>query len=186
MAQVNELGIRRYTIILLDSETRGQAETVYLGLLKSNIDKHAPITIFNIDTFRPGFKYPIEFDVSEIDGYLETFIGGGENWSNIKPVDDKSNKVLLTAEKRQISKYCCTGLYYWKEAIMFIEVFNIILQRPKELDENSEYFIAPMYNYLITAGSDVRFSVISRDELVLCGTPDEYNLFLKSKSNPTL
>lgn len=72
------LGIENFEIIILESPTKGQAETVFLGLNRSQIRDDEPITIFNIDTFRPSFKFPEK--IIELDGYLEVFEGEGANW----------------------------------------------------------------------------------------------------------
>ncbi|EEU7339075.1 capsular biosynthesis protein, partial [Campylobacter jejuni] len=37
-----------------------------------------------------------------------------------------------------------------------------------------ELYIAPMYNYLIKKGLLIKYHKISLDEIVFCGTPDEY------------
>jgi hypothetical protein len=176
--QCKELGIERYQIIMLDQSTRGQAETLYLGLQKANVNEDESLIIFNIDTFRPGFVYPSEFDDSDIDGYLETFIGSGSNWSNVLPVVDGSNKVKLTAEKQEISQYCCTGLYYWRRSSDFCLIFESYQSLSKT--QGGEFYIAPMYNELISQGKDVRFTIIPDKDVIFCGVPDEYESFLKS------
>lgn len=174
-----QLGIKRFEVITLDAPTRGQAETVYLGLKVAKAAADTPITIFNIDTFRPGFGYPDTFNKDEVDGYLETFIGSGKNWSNVLPIADGSTKVSLTAEKREISQYCCTGLYYFKTAESFNTIFEQDLQQDVTQMQGGEFYIAPMYNKLIAQGLDIRFSVIQSDEVIFCGVPDEYYDFLK-------
>ncbi|MDF4350783.1 capsular biosynthesis protein, partial [Vibrio parahaemolyticus] len=73
-----ELGIKKYDICVLEKNTRGQAETVALGLAylqKISSLNEESITIFNIDTFRWGFSYP-QLSAS-CDGYLEVFKGQG-------------------------------------------------------------------------------------------------------------
>ncbi len=174
------LGIENYDIVILNSPTKGQAQTVYEGLKISDITADEPLLIFNIDTFRPGFTYPDFFDVNHIDGYLETFIGEGKNWSNILPKSEENYTVALTAEKKEISKYCCTGLYFWRYAKDFIRVFNEYQQKSLNDVDAGEYYIAPMYNNLISEGADVRYSVISCSDVVFCGVPSEYENFLCS------
>lgn len=175
-----QLGIKRFEVVILDTPTRGQAETVYLGLNAAKVAADTPITIFNIDTFRPGFDFPETFNKDEVDGYLETFIGRGKNWSNVLPVAEGSTKVLLTAEKKEISQYCCTGLYYFKAAEIFNTVFEKDMQQGVVQMQGGEFYIAPMYNKLIAQGLDIRFSVIQSKEVIFCGVPDEYFLFLNS------
>jgi NDP-sugar pyrophosphorylase family protein len=175
--KVNLMKIKNYEIAILEQPTRGQAETVFLGLNNSSI-LDEPITIFNIDTFRPNFQFPTEFDIKQVDGYLETFIGEGKNWSNVLPVEEGSNKVQLTAEKKEISHYCCTGLYYWKSSKDFCRIFEKYLKKSLEEVDAGEYYIAPMYNDLIEEGKDIRFSIINKSDVIFCGVPSEYQDFL--------
>lgn len=54
--KATQLGINQFYIAELHTETRGQAETVTLGLeelAKQGVDYQGSITVFNIDTFRP-------------------------------------------------------------------------------------------------------------------------------------
>lgn len=180
-AECERMGLKDYSIVVLDNPTRGQAETVFEGLEDACVHHDTPITIFNIDTFRPGFTFPDEFNIHEIDGYLETFVGTGKNWSNVLPKVEGGDQVSLTAEKKEISPFCCTGLYYWRKAGDFIRVFEGLRNTPLSDLDAGEFYIAPMYNQLIAEGSDVRFTVIDRDEVIFCGVPDEYEEF---KSNP--
>lgn len=175
--EVKKLGIKKYEIVSLDLATKGQAETVYNGLLQVNAKECEDILIFNIDTIRPNFSIPSDFEINEVDGYLETFIGSGKNWSNILPLNSSENKVMFVAEKKEISEYCCTGIYYWKKILDFKKSYSLM----KKDDQNnslSEYYIAPMYNFALKLGKDIRFSVIQKDEVYFCGTPVEYQKFL--------
>lgn len=176
-SECEKLGIDNYSVILLREPTSGQAETVYQGLLNANVNGDEPILIFNIDTFRPDFKLPDIFEVLEIDGYLETFIGEGPNWSNILPAPGDKYKVLLTAEKQEISEFCCTGLYYFSKSSLFKDAYSHYVDSPLEDLDAGERYIAPMYNYLISKGNDIRYSVIPKNEVVFCGVPVEYEDF---------
>ncbi len=180
--ECQKIGLNNYQIVVLNKPTRGQAETVYLGINKIKIPKDEDLLIFNIDTFRPGFKWPSkEFNPRETDGFLETFIGEGKNWSNVLPKDESLQKVKLTAEKKEISKYCCTGLYYWRYCFDYCRIFETYLSISLKEVDGGEYYIAPMYNYLIDEGKDIRYSLIEKDKVIFCGTPIEYNAFLSSK-----
>lgn len=171
------LGISFFEIVILTEPTRGQAETVYLGFLASNLPDDEPVLIFNIDTFRPNFSFPTE--LSKWDGYLEVFIGGGANWSYAKTENANSTKVIQTAEKEEISNYCSTGIYYFKNKKMFIDAFdapNIDMSKIKL----KELYVAPLYNYLIANDADVRINIIERHEVIFCGVPDEYFNYLNA------
>ncbi|MDE9554971.1 glycosyltransferase family 2 protein [Xenorhabdus bovienii] len=174
--KIKQLGIENYYIHVLKCQTRGQAETVALALknLESQ-ELNGSITIFNIDTFRPDFIFPE--NKLDADGYLEVFIGSGDNWSYVKPYD-KSELVELTAEKVPVSNLCSTGLYYFSKATDYIESFSFMSSlNPKEWAKN-ELYIAPMYNYMIKKGKKIKFNIIEREDVVFCGTPNEYYDFL--------
>ncbi|CAN8138939.1 Capsular biosynthesis protein [uncultured Thiomicrorhabdus sp.] len=174
------LGFINYKIVMLSEPTRGQAETVYLGVKNAGISDVEPLLIFNIDTFRPHFRWPLKFDVTAIDGYLETFIGEGANWSNVLPDDQSLQTAKLTAEKQEISEYCCTGLYFWRYCIDFCRIFERYQVKQNNELQAGELYIAPMYNDLIQEGKDIRYSIIDKNDVIFCGIPDEYDAFLES------
>lgn len=173
------LGITSFDVVTLQKETRGQAETVYIGLKQLEIDKSISITIFNIDTFRPNFRHPEIAKLS--DGYLEVFQGSGDNWSFVKPRAENSTEVMETAEKRPISDLCCTGLYHFAHFRDFEKAYDYWLNLPKEHWAKGELYIAPMYNYLINNHHTIHYHVIDRSEVIFCGVPSEYDDFKRMK-----
>lgn len=175
--RVIELGIKNYDIVVLNEETRGQAETVTLGLADYRNSDEA-ITIFNIDTFRPNFVYPPLNDLG--DGYLEVFRGTGDNWSFVRPINDDGTQVNLTTEKNPISDLCCTGLYHFNNIQDYFSAYDYYLLLPKEKWEKGELYVAPLYNYLIENGSEIHYNLIERGDVIFCGTPSEYDSFRKS------
>jgi hypothetical protein len=166
--QVSILGIVDFDIVVLENETRGQAETVALGLQQYRT---------NIDTFRPDFSYPELNNLG--DGYLEVFIGTGSNWSFVRPAHQDSSIINLTTEKNPISDLCCTGLYHFKHISDFFDAYEYYLHLPKEQWEKGEIYVAPLYNYLIQKGKEIHYNLIERSDVVFCGTPDEYDEFIK-------
>lgn len=173
------LGISDFEVVVLDQETRGQAETVSLGLNKTSYQ--GAITIFNIDTFRPNFKYP---DLDKIGaGYLEVFRGEGDNWSFVKSLNENSRKVIQTTEKNPISNLCCTGLYYFSSVNDYLDAYKNYLKKPESEWEKAELYVAPLYNYLIHKKKDVYYYLIDAHEVIFCGVPNEYTDFLTRKDN---
>lgn len=171
------LGLVHYEIILLNEFTRGQAETVYKGLLHLAPSVSERITIFNIDTFRKNFEFPQKISCESVDGYLETFEGQGENWSYVEPLNETQQTVRRTAEKVQISRYCCTGLYYWRNSQVYKEAYKSHFSSKNVNLVNGEYYIAPMYNSIISQGADVRYTIINKNDVIFCGVPSEYESF---------
>lgn len=175
-ARCAALGVAVARVVTLDAPTRGQAETVELGLDAASVAADEPLTIFNIDTFRPGFAFP-DFE-QPVDGFLETFVGEGNNWSFVRPATEGSDRAAETSEKRPISRFCCTGLYHFARASLFREAYYTAATLPADRLEAGELYVAPLYNALIAAGRDIRFSVVPRDEVIFCGVPAEYEALL--------
>lgn len=175
-SEIVSMGIKSYQIFVLENETRGQAETVYLAL--ESLDSHDSITIFNIDTFRPNFQYPANLD--QFDGYLEVFEGSGDNWSFIKVAQDDTNKVILTTEKNPVSNLCCTGLYYFADMQKFKSIFLEYANRPQSEWEKAELYVAPLYNLLINQDAYISYDLIDSNDVIFCGVPQEYIDFKNS------
>ena len=172
------LGINDYQVITLNQETRGQAETVALGLEGAKLNQEEPLTIFNIDTFRPNFTFP---QLDELGyGYLEVFRGTGDNWSFAKPESANSTKVVLTTEKNPVSDLCSTGLYYFKTCADFFFAYQQYLEKPVSEWAKGELYIAPLYNELITINKEVHYHLIKREDVIFCGVPSEYDDFKKN------
>lgn len=174
--ECNKMGLDFYRIVELESMTLGQAHTVALGLQKAGILHNERLLIFNIDTFRPNFELPKTLDFDYIDGYLEVFEAEGEQWSFVLPQNNNKKategRVVKTAEKERISSLCSSGLYYFSNVGDFMRIFKAMLENGS--DTKGEYYIAPMYNYLINEGKEICYFKISLDEIVFCGTPQEY------------
>jgi len=177
-AECARLGVRDARIAVLDAPTGGQAETVALGLAQVAVAPAEPLTIFNIDTFRPGFRFPTGFDIAAVDGYLEVFRGEGANWSYVRPLAPGSDRVAETTEKVPISDLCCTGLYHFRSAGLFLEAWDAFAGGAAAGMGLRELYVAPMYNLLIRQGRDIRYDLISAADVIFCGVPAEYEAFL--------
>lgn len=171
------LGIKDFSIVLLQEPTSGQAETVLKGIEGANIPNDESILIFNIDTFRPNYVIP---KIAETcDGYLDCFVGSGANWSYAKTEDGTPySKVVMTAEKKEISNFCSTGMYFFRRSSDFVDAYNNYKGITSEASMNERY-VAPLYNYLIGNDKLIRVDVIDRDKVVFCGVPQEYEDFLR-------
>jgi NDP-sugar pyrophosphorylase family protein len=165
--------IKSFDIIEFDRETRGQADTIHIGT--RDLAPDVELYVFNIDTFRPGFrKAPF---ASNCAGYLEVFRGSGAQWSFVDPGPD--GRVLRTTEKERISDLCSDGLYYFARKDDFETAFLDALSYERTV--KGEYFVAPLYNHLIEHGKVVRYCEVAEHEVVFCGAPDEYRRLLGTK-----
>lgn len=172
------MGLPNPVVISLESTTRGQAETIALGLQRLSGLDNEELYIFNIDTIRFEFVKR-ERRLAESVGYLETFVGEGDNWSFIRP-GPRFPEVLEVREKKRISKHCCTGLYYFASVSVFMETFDQYAALPVSTWDAAELYVAPMYNLLIDKGKTVEFDAIEWEDVAFCGIPSEYEEILRS------
>lgn len=169
------LEIEDYKVVVTEP-TRGQAETVFKGIMDADISSDESILIFNIDTFRPGFTFPM--DIESWDGYLECFVGDGANWSYAKTEDGTEHtKVIETAEKKEISNFCSTGIYHFKRSSDFVKAYHENETTP--INGVKELYVAPLYNFLIRDGKNIHVDIIKKTEVLFCGVPQEYVDYLK-------
>ncbi|SFV15116.1 dTDP-glucose pyrophosphorylase [Methylobacterium sp. 174MFSha1.1] len=168
-------GASNVRLVALPEPTRGQAETVALGLDKAGVALDEPLTIFNIDTFRPGLS--VEPSATKCHGSLETFVGEGSHWSFVEPVDPGSARVRRVVEKVRISHYCCTGLYSFYDAQTYYQSYEQELANPS----SHELFVAPLYQHMINRGLEVNYTVIDKSDVLFCGTPDEYEFLRQNE-----
>ena len=172
-ARCAALGIVHALFVRLHRATVGQAETVLLGLDLAGIGDDESIAIFNIDTFRPGYRKPPHVSDPYCAGYLEVFRGAGEGWSFVATEPFRAGRVAEVAEKKPISNLCCTGLYHFRRAGDFRWAYRNPAP-PKSEAERRERYVAPLYNPLIACGFAIGLQMIDRSEVIFCGTPEDY------------
>lgn len=164
-----ELGITSFEIVTLKEKTKGQAESVALGL--NQVGHQGELIIFNADTIRPGFLLP-ESQLHKA-GYLEVFVGDGEAWSFVLP-DVHTGNAIQTAEKRRISNLCSTGLYYFKRSSYFLGAFHEAKSRLLSSLDGGELYVAPLYNELIKCNKTIGYHLIDGSDVLFSGTPEQY------------
>ncbi len=171
--KLDVLGVVNYSIFVLERETLGQAETVYAAL--ELVSPSESLLIFNIDTWRHNFV----FGERSLDGYLEVFKGEGDHWSFVLP-GDEPNIVKATTEKVRVSELCSNGIYFFRNKDIYSTAY---FDMRKECQ--SELYIAPMYNYIINRGGDVKYKLVEYGDHTFMGTPKEYDDFAR-RGKPSL
>lgn len=165
-----DLGVADARLVVLDQPTRGQAETVRLGLERGGVAGEEPLTIFNIDTLRPGFRPPDAPWAATADGWLEVMRADDPGFSYARPAPAGDARVAETAEKRVISDLASTGLYHFRRADAFARALEAEAATPSA----AELYVAPLYNALIAAGGDVRYVEVAPRDVLFCGVPAQY------------
>lgn len=158
-------GVARPVFVVLDAPTEGQAETVALGLESGGVPDETPLTIFNIDTLRPGLRSPRLEDAA---GLLEVVHAEGDHWSFVDPDPARPGVARRVTEKERVSDLCCTGLYIFRSVGEFRQALTTA--RPAA----GELYVAPLYNEIIADGGEVRYAVTRADSVFFAGTPQEY------------
>ena len=164
--ELKTLKITNYEIVQLESDTRGQADTVAIALENWLVKEDEHLLIFNIDTIRPDFRYPSHFPNYP---WIETFISEGNHWSFVEPFLN-SDCVARVVEKQRISNFCSTGMYFFPSIRAYLRIFDEFQNTLSSM----ELYVAPMYQLLIDAGQTVKYSVIESNEIFLSGTPSEF------------
>ena len=179
-AECKKLGIADFLTVAIGGGTRGQAETVLLGLHGAECSGTESLLIFNIDTIRPHYEFPAEADLA--DGYLEVFRGTGENWSFVKPAAGFSRRVAQTSEKIRLSNLCCTGLYHFSQAGEFEQLCTEALRNAENYQRTwGELYVAPLYNAMILSGRHVVYHETPQSAVHFSGTPEEYGALLAAR-----
>jgi hypothetical protein len=164
--ELRALKITHYEIVELESDTKGQADTVAIALGGRSVEEDEHLLIFNIDTIRPDFRYPDHFPNFP---WIETFIAEGDHWSFVEPFQNSDN-VVNVAEKHRISKFCSTGMYFFPSIREFLDIFH----QYETTSINMELYVAPLYQLIIDQNRTVKHSTIESNEIFLGGTPSEF------------
>lgn len=161
LGYARNLGFMHASVIVLDHETKGQAETALLA--KSLCVASEPILIYNTDTHvKPSALDPAEFSY---DGWIPCFSAPGEKWSFVEV--DSGGFATRVTEKQRISDNCSVGLYGFSSFALFEEAYWAGCDQPNEI------YVAPLYNYLIRRGHFVTISNLDAQDVCTLGTPED-------------
>lgn len=162
-----------YEVLMLDTVTQGQAETVLQA--EFLIPSYYELLIYNIDTYSqsPTLRNRLCDPTLSRDGVLGTFrVSAREGrWSYAEV--DENGVVKQTAEKEPISSYALTGLYHFTNSNDFFSAAREWIQAGRRV--RGEIYVAPLYNDLICKGK--KFVLDVAEEFVPLGTPEELEQF---------
>ena len=172
--QARTLGVTDVHIVELDEITDGQATSAYMS--RELWNPEWPLLIYNIDTYvKPHALKPDDIR-SGSDGWVPCFRVPGEHWSFVKLGDD--GWAIDLAEKQRISDYASIGLYWFKRADRYVELYDKFFSDTKNLVRGEKY-IAPLFRQLLSEGGKVSLSDLSLADVHVLGTPVELDHFLQ-------
>lgn len=155
------------TIISVDHVTQGALETCLLA--EGYIDNDTPLYIYTPDVyFGPEFKPNC---VGDADGFLLTFLANSPDHSYTEI--DENGVASRVVEKEVISEHANVGLYYFKTGSMFLKYAWEAID--KKLLIKGEYYIAPIYNYMIRDG--LKVTACDTEKMHILGTPATFEFF---------
>src|SRR3990167_11175407 len=157
-------------LIIAKTPTRGQAETCLLA--ERYIDNQEKLFIYNCDTY--SRSKILDLIVKEDpDAIIPCFKSRNPRYSYAK--EGVNGFVREVAEKKAISNFATTGMYYFKHGQDFVEAAKSILLGKKLT--NKEFYVGPCYNELIKKGKKIR-AIMSEKNFIL-GTPRELEKFIR-------
>ena len=166
-----KMGIENVQLVELDHTTDGQATTAMLA--QPYWDADSGLMIYNIDTYVEAG----EMNEGQIagDGFIPCFHAPGDHWSFAKL--DENGNVVEVREKQRISDNCTLGAYYFRTCALYERLYHEYYSSEEKLEKGEKY-VAPLYNYMISLGMEVRISIVDADKVHVLGTPAELDVFL--------
>lgn len=172
--KMKELNVKDIIVYEIDFLTDGQASSAMLA--EKYWKKEDELFIYNIDTYVEAYEMKKE-DIKG-DGFIPCFHAEGDHWSFVK-LNDEGQAVEIR-EKKRISDNCTIGAYYFRTCELYESLYNDYYKDEKNIEKGEKY-IAPLYNYLIEKGGDVKISIIDENKVHVLGTPDELCAFRENK-----
>ena len=182
-------------IIDIGHSTRGQAETCLLALETDKIDLNEQLVITNCDQYTPWNpnKFLKFLKENDCDGLVSTYshadvvVGKEGRYSYIEL--DETGYGARFAEKIAISPWALNGIYYWKNANLFVESAKKLMHDDSDAGWTSgklscvkEKYVSLTYNYLIKDGYKIKNYHMENDDFVSLGSPNEIILNLRQSN----
>lgn len=165
--------VKDFEIIGIDGLTDGAACTVLKS--KEYINNQDELLIVNSDQlvgFGDILNSVLMFEKNKADGGILCFFNKSIKWSYVNINDDRS--ITRVAEKQVISEHATVGIYYFKHGSDFVDnAENMII---KNDNVNGEFYVAPVYNYMVL--EDKKISPYFINEMHGLGTPEDLDKFL--------
>lgn len=163
-------------IIELDGLTEGAACTVLMAerfinngspLMIANSDQYID---FNIDAYLNFLNEP------KVDGLIMTMTANDPKWSFVAL--DETKAVTNVVEKQVISNEATVGIYNFKKGADFVKAAKSMIDTNERV--NGEFYVAPVYNKLISQGARILTCNIGSvdDGMYGLGTPGDLEKFL--------
>ena len=165
-------------LLEIDGITEGAACTVLMA--ESLINNENPLMIANSDQFIDADinTYVEQMGSNNFDGLIMTMTANDPKWSFI----DINEQGLVTrvVEKEVISNEATVGIYNFKQGKDFVNAAHRMIAFNDRT--NNEFYVAPVYNYLIKEGYRTGYFNIGSEAngMYGLGTPADLSIFLNN------
>jgi dTDP-glucose pyrophosphorylase len=162
-------------IVPIDHVTEGAACTVLLA--ETDINNNDALMIANCDQYitTPIDTYLARMAKGGYDGFIMTMTANDPKWSFIGL--DAHGNVNRVVEKQVVSVEATVGIYNYLRGRDFIAAAHKMIAINDRT--NNEFYVAPVYNYMIRNGSRVGYMNIGADRSGMygLGVPEDLEYF---------
>lgn len=171
-ATAEGLGIAEVVVAERSGVSRGQAETAFDALF--HVDPGKPLWIYNIDTcVTPSAMRPQ--DLGTAAGCTHVFHCVEPNMSFVR--FGSGNDVTEIAEKQPISSWATVGLYGFRSAASFADLYQEAYDRGGIRITRGEHYVAPIYELMLIHGERVVAPRLESKYVNILGTPAQVLAF---------
>jgi NDP-sugar pyrophosphorylase family protein len=163
-------------IVPVDQVTEGAACTVLLA--RHLIDSPDPLMLANSDQWVDANinDYLAVMEDQCADGLIMTMTADDSKWSFVGL--DNRDFVTRVAEKEVISHEATVGIYNFRRGRDFVRAADAMIANKRRV--SGEFYVAPVYNELISAGARVAIHNVGREGAGMygLGIPSDLERFL--------
>lgn len=162
-------------VLSVSETTQGAACTVLLA--KNAYNDSNPLMIANSDQWVDIDinDYLKKMDESRLDGLIMTMWANDPKWSFVR--FDAEGEICEVVEKQIVSNEATVGIYNFCYGSDFVASAEAMIA--KNLRVNNEFYVAPAYNEMISAGKKIGCYNIGREAngMYGLGIPSDLKLF---------
>tara|TARA_R110000851_G_scaffold105608_3_gene224132 strand:+ start:54 stop:770 length:717 start_codon:yes stop_codon:yes gene_type:complete len=174
LGTLSQVTNNNFKYVVVDGLTEGAACTALLA--KEYIDNDEDLLIANSDQFvdyEPENFKSLK-NLTNCDSMVFTFNAVHPKWSFVKT--NSRGYITEVAEKKPISNIATCGIYWYRRGSDFVKYAEQMVE--KNVRVNNEFYIAPVYNELISDGKTlIPFYV---NKMWGLGTPEDLRYFLEN------
>jgi dTDP-glucose pyrophosphorylase len=164
-----------FELVLINEVTEGQLCTVLQA--KNFFQPNQGLLVIASDSLiKSDIGKEIIHKNIETKGIISVINLPGDRWSFAKT--NLNGEVMEVAEKVRISDHASTGIYYFSDAIEFMEIAEGMIDKKEKT--KGEYYVIPVYQKMIENNEAIKISIAT--EMWDLGTPDAKSIFEKHRN----